>query len=253
MQKKINIRNNQGQKLVGILNIPKGKPPFPAVIICHGLSSSKDSGYRKKINQFLEQFKIVALRFDLAGHGESQGKFAEVTVSQGIKDIEAALKYLKSLEFIDKKRFGLMGVSLSGGQIPFIAAKDKSIKAVVLFAPAIDFPTIRLERWKKQKFEDWKRNGFIWYKPKMKLNYSFHLDSKKRVGYKIAPQIKAATLVIQGDKDDVVPLRYVKNFFSKLKSIKKLAVIKNGGHNITDMPYENQVINLTVSWFKKYL
>ena len=87
----------------------------------------------------------------------------------------------------------------------------------------------------------------------MKLNYSFHLDSKKRVGYKIAPQIKAATLVIQGDKDDVVPLRYVKNFFSKLKSIKKLAVIKNGGHNITDMPYENQVINLTVSWFKKYL
>src|SRR3990167_1508754 len=169
MQKKINIRNNQGQKLVGILNIPKGKPPFPAVIICHGLSSSKDSGYRKKINQFLEQFKIVALRFDLAGHGESQGKFAEVTVSQGIKNIE-----------------------------------------------------------------DWKRNGFIWYKPKMKLNYSFHLDSKKRVGYKIAPQIKAATLVIQGDKDDVVPLQYVKNFFSKLKSIKKLAVIKNGGHNITD-------------------
>ena len=59
--------------------------------------------------------------------------------------------------------------------------------------------------------------------------------------------------MIQGDEDDVVLLRYVKKFFNKLKSIKKLAVIKNGGHNITDMPYENQVINLTVSWFKKYL
>lgn len=253
MSRKIRFKNNKGQGLVGILHTPQRKSQFPAVVVCHGLSSNKNSKYKKEMCRQLARLGIIGLRIDLSGHGESQGKFANVTVSQGIKDIGAAVKYLRSLKNVDQSRIGLWGNSLSGGEIPWVAVRHKSIKAVVVFAPAIDFPTIQLERWKKQRLDGWKKNGFIWYKPNIKLNYTFHQDSIKRVGYKVAPKILAATLVIQGEKDDTVPLKYVKKFFNKLRCVKKMIVIKNGRHQISKAPYEDRVVRLSVSWFKKYL
>jgi len=252
MTKKVTFKNNKKQKLVGILNVPKGKPPFPAVVLCHGLSSNS-GGYRIKIAQQLRKLKIASLRFDLSGHGQSQGKFVDVTVSQGIKDIESAIKYLKDIKEVDHERIGLMGTSLSGVQAQFVASKDKKLKALVLFAPATDFLKLRLERWKKQKLEDWEKNGFIWYKPKMKLNYSFHLDSIKKNGFKVASKIKTPTLLIQGEKDDIVRVSMSKKFFSLLRCPKKLVIIKGGGHAVTGTFYEDRVVKLNVSWFKKYI
>jgi len=49
MIKKVNL-NVEGIEIVGELHLPKGKGPFPAVCICHGIPSGKpkdegDGGY----------------------------------------------------------------------------------------------------------------------------------------------------------------------------------------------------------------
>jgi dipeptidyl aminopeptidase/acylaminoacyl peptidase len=100
---------------------------------------------------------------------------------------------------------------------------------------------------------DWKKNGFAWYKPNLKINYTFHLDSKKWIGYRAAPKIKAITLMIHGEKDEAVPLEMTKKFFARLKCQKKLIIIKRGGHAISKTFYEDRVVSLTVNWFKKHL
>ena len=99
MQKKISFKNSKGQRLVGVLHIPSGKGPFPIVIICHGLGgTAKDSKNRIQLSKNLNKEKIAAFRFDFNGHGESQGRFADVTVSKGIDDLKSAIKFLKNNE-----------------------------------------------------------------------------------------------------------------------------------------------------------
>lgn len=254
MSKTVTFKNQNNQKLVGILHMPRrGKGPYPAVVVGHGLSSSKDSTYRKDLCDRLARNEIVALRFDLAGHGDSQGKFRDVTVSQGIEDIKSAINFVKSLEEVDPSRIGIWGCSLSGNQAAYVAASDKKIKAIALFAPAIDFAEIAKLRWPQEIFNKWKKTGALNYKPGHTLNYSFHLDSVKRKAYKAADKIKAATLVIHGSKDDVVPVNQSKEFYKLLTCTKKLEIILNGDHRISRKPWKDRVVNKSVAWFHKYL
>lgn len=253
MQKKVYFKNQKNQRLTGALHLPRGQGPFPVVIICHGLSSNKDSNYRINLANGLNKLKISALRFDLSGHGQSQGKFEDVTVGQGIKDIQAAIKFVKSQKNLSKHQIGFWGTSLSGGQMPFVVTKDKAIKVGVVFSPAIDIPSARAKRWPKSVFLEWKRTGFIHYKRDLFLKYTFHLDCKKYIGYNLAPKIRIPVLVMQGDKDGTIPIAQVKKFFNLLKCEKKMVILKNAGHKITGSGYENKIIQLSLDWFKRYL
>ena len=42
-EERVTFSNNRGQRLVGILHRPAGREPNAAVILCHGMESSKES------------------------------------------------------------------------------------------------------------------------------------------------------------------------------------------------------------------
>ncbi|KVH93964.1 hypothetical protein Ccrd_003970 [Cynara cardunculus var. scolymus] len=71
-QHKIVIRNNHGEKLVGLLH-EAGSTEI--VILCHGFQSTKDSNTVVNLVSALEKEGISAFRFDFAGNGESEGSF----------------------------------------------------------------------------------------------------------------------------------------------------------------------------------
>lgn len=132
MIKKVSFKNKQGQKIVGILNIPKGKPPFPAVIICHGFKGYKEQQHLKTLATSLAAKGILAFRFDFGnGVGESYGKLENISFSQYLKDLKTAIDYLLKQKIVDRRRIGLAGHSLSGQLILHYAPTDKRIKALV--------------------------------------------------------------------------------------------------------------------------
>src|SRR3990167_9368498 len=96
---KVFFPNSNKQQLAGWLHTPDGKGPFPAVIRTHGYRSSKEG---RTSLLLAEKFKdIVYLRFDMHGHGESEGKPEEINAAQCADDMVSAVNYLSSLSMVD--------------------------------------------------------------------------------------------------------------------------------------------------------
>jgi alpha/beta superfamily hydrolase len=87
-EERITFTNPRRQRLVGILHRPATEPAA-AVILCHGMESSKESEKLATLSRQLSEKGIFALRFDFAGSGESEGKFEEMTYSGEVEDLRA--------------------------------------------------------------------------------------------------------------------------------------------------------------------
>ena len=124
-----------GYTLSGMLYVPSDVQPDyprPAVVCAHGLTNAKEtmSGFALEI----ARRGMVALSLDLAGHGQSGGRLGGDDPSLGVS---SALAYLKSLDYVDPERLGLVGHSLGAGAAR-AASGTRGISAVVLIAGGVD-------------------------------------------------------------------------------------------------------------------
>lgn len=129
-----------GIKLSGTLTLPAEGNKFPIVVLISGSGpQNRDSemlGHKPFLlwADYLTKLGIAVLRYDERGIGKSGGQFNGSTSADFASDAEAAISYLKTRKDIDKKRIGLMGHSEGGIIAPMIAARNKSVKFIVLLA-----------------------------------------------------------------------------------------------------------------------
>ena len=117
--------HNQGEKLFGIFHRPLTGSPFPAVLICHGLAGHKTGRYRVYVElaEQLTAHGIGALRIDFRGSGDSEGAFADMTLSGEVSDAILAMKWVQTQAEVDSGRVGIFGRSL-GGTVAVITAAE---------------------------------------------------------------------------------------------------------------------------------
>src|SRR3972149_4115310 len=109
MEEKTSFQNSKGDKLVGIVNKSNNKDWI--LIMAHGFSSNKNTKNFVKLSEMLRTKGISSFRFDFWGHGESDGKFENITISEAVDDILNAIKFVKELGY---KNIGLLGSSFGG-------------------------------------------------------------------------------------------------------------------------------------------
>ena len=85
----ITIDGDHG-KLAAILQVPENKTAYPMVILMHGFTSNKEYELFSKTADRLEENGIASIRFDFNGHGESEGRFEDMTV---LNDSSFAVHY----------------------------------------------------------------------------------------------------------------------------------------------------------------
>ncbi|MFQ5621737.1 MAG: alpha/beta hydrolase family protein, partial [Candidatus Nanoarchaeia archaeon] len=243
----------KGQKLGGYLYIPDGKGPFPTVIICHGLSTSKEAHNVTQVAPLLVPNGFLVFAFDFHGHGESEGEFEDVTITQGIDDLNCAIEYIIEQPLVDISRIGLFGASFGGIISIYITARDKRIKVLSLRAPLIDYKKSLENR--KEIFDSWKEKGYriyeSWSGPK-KLNYSYALDAMKYNELVDAEKIKVPTLMVVGTEDSIVVPELAEKFHQALVCEKKMIWLKGEKHNWS-AEAKKKGFNEIANWFKKYL
>jgi pimeloyl-ACP methyl ester carboxylesterase len=113
--------------------------PLPGVIFLGGFNSDMTGSKAEALDQFCAERGQAFLRFDYAGHGASEGRFAEGTIGGWIGDAEAVLDALTEGPQI------LVGSSM-GGWIALALAlrRPGRVAALVGIAAAPDF-TARIE------------------------------------------------------------------------------------------------------------
>ena len=127
-----------GLFLEGILAIPEGAGPFPAVIVCHPhplYGGSMDNNVVSSLSETLTQASLVSFKFNFRGVGGSQGEFG-----QGIgerEDVEAAISFISSVKEVDSKRIGLAGYSAGAGFAFPVGFNDDRIRALAAVSPPL--------------------------------------------------------------------------------------------------------------------
>ena len=105
LSKEINFKAVDGQDVIGYLSKPEGSGKFPAIILIHGGESSQKAtlglGSGKHASKFNEEgYVVLAVDYRESEFGGKE-----------IDDIEAGIRYLKTLNYVDGKKIGLFGTS----------------------------------------------------------------------------------------------------------------------------------------------
>jgi uncharacterized protein len=133
--------------LEGILAIPEGAGPFPAVIVCHPhplYGGSMDNNVVYSLSETLTQASFVSFKFNFRGVGGSQGEFGQGIGEQ--EDVEAAIPFISTVKEVDSERIGLAGYSAGAGFALPVGLNDARIKALAAVSPPLnmfDFDFLR--------------------------------------------------------------------------------------------------------------
>ena len=213
------------------------------IVFLPGFMSDVEGKKPQSFKRYAIKKKLGFLALEYFGHGKSSGEFTKGNISIWSKNAELLIK-----KIIRKNNFIIIGSSM-GAWIALNQFKyfKKQIKGFLGIGSAPEFLTRLM--WnkfpKKIKKEIVTKGISIIQNGQYKYPITHQLikDGRKNkvLSKKINSKIKVT--MIHGQKDEVVPVsfsRKVLAIFSKAK--KKLMVIKNGDHSLSDKKSLNKII-----------
>lgn len=117
-------------QLGGILLLPAGQGPFPALVFLHGSGCSTRDEMRP-IAEVLVKRGYAVLLFDKRGCGASQGDWATASLFDLASDAEA-LGFLAARSNVDRARLGLWAISQSGWVAPVAATRSSLARFLIV-------------------------------------------------------------------------------------------------------------------------
>lgn len=199
------IKSTSGAELSALLDAPV-EPTKKIAVLCHGLASHKGSTFNTGLARHLVAGGIATLRFDFFGHGQSTGRFQDLTPAKAVQDVESVAAWCKKQGY---EEIALVGSSF-GGNACLMAAATVKPKALVLRAPVSDYAALYEARYSDAQVAEWKKAGKLFYGSfegrTYELGYCFYDDAAKQKAYAAASKVTAPVLLLHGTADDVVPL-----------------------------------------------
>ena len=117
--------------------------PAPLVLMLHGFGGCMDArpgGWFQAWSDVLTAAGLATLRFDFNGHGQSEGRFRDMTVFSEIEDAAAFLQYAMTLP--DVTEIYLLGHSQGGVVAGMLAGYyHDAVKKLVMLTPAAALKT----------------------------------------------------------------------------------------------------------------
>lgn len=247
----LSFMNNRDERVPAILWIPaEGRGPFPCSFFLHGLGGNKTAATPFALELVKQGYATMAL--DAAYHGErAPGKQSMYGTTffrlrdgymQTVVDYRRALDYLETRSDIDAKRITLIGVSMGALMGSVLGGVDSRIKCPVLLVGGADRGMMtrlsQIDVWKKIRAEN----------PKLDFDEISRImapaDPLNFVD-KISPR---PVLMINGTKDEIVPVEANKLLQRTAKEPKKIVWLESG-HSLP----RDQTLPIIFDWLKKYL
>lgn len=230
-----------GQKLNGNLFYPENpKEKNPAILFIHGWTSEMKRSY--EYAEALSELGYICMLFDMRGHGISEGNIDEQTRQDFINDILAAYDYLIKCEKVDEENVSAVGSSFGGYLVALLSSK-RNLRNIVLRVPA-NYPDEGLNE--KQILFSGDNNPEI-------LRFRFlAMDKTRTFSLNALSEFSGNILIIESEKDNLVPHQTVENYVNAAKDKSKLRhiLMKDAPHSIKEGRFKNEVKQILIDWFK---
>lgn len=241
MEKYVEIERD-GLVLRGMMHVPdKIDPPVGMVILLHGFCDDRNeiNFVHTELSKRLCEAGIASVRFDMNGSGESDGRFEDMTVSSEIKDVEAMLKFVQGLDFVDSNRIALHGTSLGGAVASIVAGRHKDeIKALSMWCPAPDLiynlrehqTLCGLDVSDVEDIQCMDAEG-------LKVGYAFYQDCFQLDPYKEAAQFDKRVNLVHGDKDITASCQCSYKYKEIFQDRANLLIVPGAEHRFLSFAY----------------
>jgi pimeloyl-ACP methyl ester carboxylesterase len=206
----------------------------PQTVWLGGLRSDMEGGKATAFHQQAAMRGEAFLRFDYRGHGLSEGRFEEATISDWLEDTLAMLDMQTKGDLI------LIGSSL-GGWLAMLAtlARPERVKGLLLIAPAPDFTqTLMWDQFAQTVRDEILQNGY-WMRPSdheapYPITRALIEDGRSHLLLGKPVAISCPVTIVQGQGDDAVPWEHSLQIARDIAtSDVRLVLIKDADHRLS--------------------
>jgi len=256
MEQYVNCKSHD-LTLRGMIHKPdlvKGKVPF--VVMFHGFCDDRNeiNFVHVELSRLLCQQGIGSVRFDFSGSGESDGRFEDVTVSREVEDALAILDYVRTLDWVDKDRIALHGVSLGGCVASIVAGlRSEQVKALSLWCPAPDVVyNLKYGKLCGEDISGFKSNGCVDYEG-LKVGLDFYADGMTLDPFKIASAYTGFVNLVHGDADITASIKCSEQYKEIFGERAEFLIVHGAEHRFKSFEYRKARLNSAVNFLKKNL
>ncbi len=203
-------------------------------IWCGGLKSDMEGGKATTLHDWADGRGSSYLRFDYFGHGESEGRFRDGTISQWTND---------TLHMLDTRTTGpqvIIGSSMGAWTaLRAAVARPERVKGLILIAPAPDFT----EKLMWARFDDTIRAQIIDeglylepsdYGEPYEISRDLILDGRKSQIMDAPIPFHGPVRILQGADDIPVPPEHSRKLFDLIESEDiTYTLVKGGDHSLS--------------------
>ncbi len=222
---------------------------MPMVIICHGFTADKEGFLLRLLADSLEANGIASLRFDFNGHGQSEGRFQDMTVPNEIEDARRVVAYAQDLPWV--RKIILAGHS-QGGVVTAMASTmmgKRKVAGRILLAPAAVLRDDALRgNTLGAQYDPQDPPECIQMGGGRMLGGEFVRTAVSLPIYETARTYRGPQLVIHGEADRIVPYTYGLRFHEESRK-SRITILPRADHSFGGM--EAQVAHLCVEFVKK--
>ena len=123
---------SQNIALAGLMFVPEGDGPFPAVVVIHGSGTSRrDNGWYLTLTKHLQDNGIAVLLPDKRGSEKSEGDWRTSSFQDLATDTLAAIEYLREQQTVPVSAVGVVGMSQGGWIAPLVASQEDDLAFLV--------------------------------------------------------------------------------------------------------------------------
>lgn len=233
------------------ITIPNGFDPInekcPMAILMHGFMAQKRWKPISSIAKSLAESGIASISFDFEAHGQSEGKFIEMTLSNEISDARAILEYTRSLPYVSRIYF--VGHSQGGVVAGMLAGQLAELgcppDAMVLLAPAAVLKDDAIKgqcmnaRYDASNPPEYVNVMFH------KLGRKFILEAQNMPIYETSAKYSGPVCIIHGSNDKIVPLSY-SDHYHRIYTNSEYHIIEKESHMLTGP----EITRITISFLK---
>ncbi|MGH3625599.1 MAG: alpha/beta hydrolase [Sciscionella sp.] len=207
------------------------------MLVHGGGVTREEGGFFTRLAAGLAEVGVANLRYDLRGHGESDGPMEQATLAAHLNDIRVAIAQVRQLAGV--AAVSLLGASFGGGLCVYYAAKrSDELTRLVLLNPQLNYKDRYIDQkpyWSGGFLDDetaahLREHGFVRHSPTVKhgralLNEVLWIRPNDVLG-----EITAPTLVVHGTKDTFVPVETSRAAVRQLHAEHQLVEVEGAQH-----------------------
>ena len=223
-----------------------------AILIIHGFAGG--SYDEEELANYLELNRAFDVyQFTLPGHDRSLGK---AKYQDWIKKSEEQVEWLIKNGY---SNIYLIGHSMGGVIATYLSTKYRQIKKLVLGAPAFHYLNVEkeninfMESLKKapKLLEDYKGDEIIGRFLKLNVSTLKEFTMLVKEYYDYPKEVICPALILQGNKDNIVPISSSEYVYESLnKNTKKLVIIDGVTHDIFRTNKKEEIFKIVEDFLK---